>query len=163
VGARRTAAATAEESIRRTWVKQRREARSARVPRLLQEWAGAHLDISSHNIVVALAEGGPMRMTDLAHEVGSDLSTVSRQVAHSEALGLVRREPLPGSPRGSVLHLTRTGERVVAQLVTAWDRLLDPVLREWSDADLVAFEAGLTRFTVALRGEIERHLEGARA
>ena len=145
----------AESRIRTGWVKQRREARSAVVPRLLQAQAGLHLDISAHNILTTLADTGPITISELARRLGSDISTVSRQVLQPEASRLLGRMPSTAAHGASVLHLTEDGQAAVDALMAAWNGLIDPVLSSWSDAEVVQFDDYLHRFVSGLQREID--------
>ena len=126
------------------------------VPRLLQAQAGLHLDISAHNILTALADTGPISMSELARRLGSDISTVSRQVLQPEAAGLLARMPSTVGRGAPLLHLTEDGQAAVDALITAWDRLFDPILSSWSDDEIVLFAGYLHRFVSGLQGEIDR-------
>lgn len=112
------------------------------------------LDISAHNILIALADAGPSSITELARQLGTDLSTVSRQVLQPEAMGLIQRMPSTVARQGQVLCLTVQGEALVDRLIDAWNSLLDPVLAGWSDADVLGFGALLQRFVAGLQQEV---------
>ncbi len=125
------------------------------MPRLLQASAGLHLDISAHNILTALADTGPISISELARRLGSDISTVSRQVLQPEAAKLLERIPSAATRGTSVLRLTEAGRAAVDALVAAWDGVFDPVLSSWSDADVVQFDGYLHRFISGLQSEID--------
>jgi len=129
------------------------------VPRLLQASAGLHLDISAHNLLIALADAGPLTMTALARQLGTDLSTVSRQVLQPESAGLIGRMPSLSARSGQTLHLTARGEDVADRLIDAWNDLMDPVLKDWSDDEVLQFSAHLARFVSGLEERVKQRLE----
>src|ERR1700724_1153447 len=55
--------------------------------------AGISLDRALFPLLVLVQRRGPIGVVDLAGRVGRDYTTVSRQVAKLEELGLVRRQP----------------------------------------------------------------------
>src|ERR1700738_4589957 len=63
--------------------------------------AGMALDRASYSVLFRLEEG-PARLSDLAHKVGVDISTLSRQVHHLEASGLVGRRVVEEDRRAGV-------------------------------------------------------------
>ena len=99
------------------------------------------VDPAAYPLLFALAVG-PMRMSELAAHIHSDISTVSRQVAHFEALGLITRDPDPTDGRAQQLHLT---DDALALLVCVQDSRED---------ERVAFAGHLARFAESL----EQHL-----
>ena len=54
--------------------------------------AGIPLDRALFPLLVSIERFGPIGIVDLADRVGRDHTTVSRQVARLESLGLVRRQ-----------------------------------------------------------------------
>ncbi|EID54120.1 MarR family winged helix-turn-helix transcriptional regulator [Saccharomonospora xinjiangensis] len=60
-------------------------------------------------VCLSAAEGGAMRMSELATMLGSTKSRLSHQVARMEAAGYVKRVPLAGDRRGVAAELTEQG------------------------------------------------------
>jgi DNA-binding MarR family transcriptional regulator len=58
---------------------------------------------------MAVAEGGTLRLTTLAQDMGLSLSRVSRIVDSLESRGLLTREPCPADARATNAHLTPAG------------------------------------------------------
>jgi DNA-binding MarR family transcriptional regulator len=61
------------------------------------------------------AEGGTLRLTKLAQEMGLSLSRVSRIVDSLEGRGLLVREACPADARATNAHLTSTGATLVGE------------------------------------------------
>src|SRR5947209_19596295 len=86
--------------------------------------AGMDLDRASYGVLFRLEEG-PARLSDLAQRVGVDISTLSRQVHHPEAAGLVGRRGM-GEDRRAALLSARGCARGRVDRVRAAARAADP-------------------------------------
>jgi DNA-binding MarR family transcriptional regulator len=127
-------------------------ARSA-LPRLRQrvtEAVGAGVDFSAFPVLGRIATWGPIRPSDLAEQVGLDLSTISRRISDLEAAGLVKRTPDPDDRRAHLLEVTRKGGRVVKRLRDARSTLVAEALEGWSTDEIRTLANALDRFTSAL-------------
>lgn len=77
---------------------------------------GRPVDLSKVLACEALAElsrGGPVTITDLAHAMHLERSTVSRLVGEAEAEGLVERSTHPDDGRMVTVTVTTLGQQVV--------------------------------------------------
>jgi len=134
-------------------------ARKAGLPRIHERMtaaAGVALDHSSFQLLRRLGESGPLRASDLANQALLDLSTVSRQVAYLEALGLVERHPDPLDGRASLLSLSRKGRAASSRLCDARRQMFAEMLAEWPVEDVERFAELLNRFAHALAALAER-------
>ena len=95
---------------------------------------------------------GPVRVTQLAAELGLDPSSVSRHVSSLERHGLVVKEKDPADLRAQQLVLTPAGEAAVADLREARARELARLLPDWAPAELVRLTAQLGRLMLGLPG-----------
>jgi DNA-binding MarR family transcriptional regulator len=111
--------------------------------------ADGHDDVESATYAVlhVVAAGGPMRASELAGCVHSDLSTVSRQAAGLVADGLLERRADPVDGRASLLALTEAGEAAVAASEARRMAFFARVLDGWTEADLRQFASLISRFT----------------
>jgi DNA-binding MarR family transcriptional regulator len=110
---------------------------------LLRE-AGVSLDRALFPLLVRLGARGPLGVAELADQAGRDHTTVSRQLAKLESLGLVARPDDGADRRRRAATLTDAGRTTVAAITAARQRLLSRALEGWSAADLAAL-AGLNR------------------
>ena len=81
-------------------------------------------------------EHGSLRMTEVAENLGLDLSTVSRHVAHLRTRGLLDASPDPDDGRSQRLSVTGAGE---AELRAQRDRVVGALvahLADWDDAEI---------------------------
>ncbi len=99
--------------------------------------AATGLTLADYHVLVRLAEadGGRLRMGDLAERLVFSPSRLTYQVATMEKRGLVRREPCPDDRRGTRAVLTGAGARALRSsapehLASARRRLVDLVSPE---------------------------------
>jgi DNA-binding MarR family transcriptional regulator len=107
------------------------------------------VESATHAVLHTVAAGGPMRASDLAACVHSDLSTVSRQAAGLVADGLLERRADPVDGRASLLALTTAGETAVAAREAGRVAFFARVLDGWSEDDLRRFASMLCQFTAS--------------
>ncbi|MFF5022781.1 MarR family winged helix-turn-helix transcriptional regulator [Streptomyces collinus] len=135
-----TAAQTAVETIQREMTVFARRARAS-AGRMHPE-----LSLVSYTLLGHLEESGGCRATDLAAHYALDKSTVSRQVAALERAGLIERRQDPTDLRVQVLHLTGTGQNILAQVTRSRRAAFRDRLAGWPEDDLVRFAAYLERY-----------------
>jgi DNA-binding MarR family transcriptional regulator len=123
---------------------------------LLRE-AGVSLDRALLPLLVGIQRFGPIGVGSLADRVGRDYSTVSRQVAKLESLGLVGRTDRVTDRRVSEATLTAQGRRVAARIDLARDRLLEALFQGWSGGEVEQLVRLLRRFADAFGGESAPH------
>lgn len=100
-----------------------------------------------YKILTTLVDGGPASAVQLAEELATDKSTLSRQVAQLEKLGLVRRSRDPQDRRVRLLEVSpQTAARVREVRHTSLADLRAE-LRRWESADVEALGELLARLT----------------
>ena len=107
------------------------------------------LPLVSYTLLAHIVDQQGCRATDLATHYLLDKSTVSRQVAGLEKLGLVERRPDPDDHRVQVLHPTAAGAEVLASTQASRLAAYEERLRDWSADDLARFAAYLLRYNSA--------------
>jgi len=117
--------------------------------RLLRE-AGVDLDRALFPLLVRLSMTGPLSVAGLADQVGRDHTTISRQLAKLEGLGLVARAAGGADRRVRAAGLTPAGEAIVEAITAARRRLLAGALADWSAADRAQLASLNRRFVEAL-------------
>lgn len=124
--------------------------------------AGAAVDLepSGFTLLRRLDDLGPSRASDLAHHVGLDLSTVSRQIASLLAAGLVDRTPDAQDRRAGLLAVSARGRGVLDRALQARRALLADALGDWSAADLRNLASVLERFAESISSFAERSPAG---
>ena len=101
---------------------------------LLRE-AGVSLDRALFPLLVRIGTAGSLSVAELADQVGRDHSTISRQTAKLESLGLISRRPGERDQRVREAAITADGRRAVRAITAARRRLLGKLLADWSAED----------------------------
>jgi DNA-binding MarR family transcriptional regulator len=97
--------------------------------------AGIALDRALFPLLVRIGRKGPVGVVELADLAGRDHSTVSRQLAKLERLGLVARMAGSGDRRIREAAITKKGRVMTKALDRARERLIGPKLARWSGKD----------------------------
>ena len=112
---------------------------------LIQE-AGISLDRALFPLLMGIQRHGPIGVVELADLAGRDYTTVSRQVAKLESLGLVSRKPSKADKRVREALITVKGRGMTDALDTARERLAAQLLANWSKKDLQDLARLMRRF-----------------
>jgi DNA-binding MarR family transcriptional regulator len=111
--------------------------------------AAAHdVEWSSHIVLRAVANEGPIRASGLAECIQSDPSTVSRQVAALVKEGLLERRSDPEDGRASLLVVTDRAQEILAEHDEIRLNHFAHMVEGWSARDLRRFAAMLKQFNV---------------
>ncbi|WP_436608688.1 MarR family winged helix-turn-helix transcriptional regulator [Sorangium sp. So ce1024] len=97
--------------------------------------AGVSLDQALFRLLVGIERYGPIGVVELSDRAGRDYTTVSRQVAKLESLGLIERRPSPADRRVHEAVITDKGREVTDALDAARQRRAAPILASWSEED----------------------------
>jgi DNA-binding MarR family transcriptional regulator len=127
--------------------------RPQRDARMVQE-AGISLDRALFPLLVIVERRGPIGVVDLADRVGRDHTTVSRQVAKLESLGLVAREEGATDRRVRQVAVTAKGKAMTDQVDEARERLGQAIFATWDESDVEALTRLLRKFADALRPDL---------
>jgi len=115
------------------------------VQRDIGRHAMAELGTQGFHALAVLQVHGPLRVSDVAHRLGVDLSVASRQIASLAAEGYVERREDTRDRRAQLVAVTRSGRKVLREshrrMVAGFTR----VLEGWSDEDVDALTSGLER------------------
>jgi DNA-binding MarR family transcriptional regulator len=112
----------------------------------LMQAAGVSLDRALFPLLVRIERRGPIGVGDLADISGRDYSTVSRQVAKLESLGLVARRPSAADRRVNEAAVTAAGKAMTEAFDAARDSLGGALLAAWSEQDQQDLVRLLRRF-----------------
>ncbi|MCP2164807.1 MarR family winged helix-turn-helix transcriptional regulator [Goodfellowiella coeruleoviolacea] len=119
-----------------------------RLSRLLRRTGSPGLGPGAVSALATLAQGGPMRLGDLAAKEGVAPPTLSRIVAALVESGFVRREPDPLDGRAWLVSPTEEGERVVSGMRSTRVRELQARLERLPEEDRLALIAALPALEV---------------
>jgi DNA-binding MarR family transcriptional regulator len=101
----------------------------------LLEMAGLSLERALLPLIVGIERVGPIGVVDLAGRVGRDYTTVSRQVARLEELGLVRRREGQADRRVREAVITPQGKAVTRAIDTARERMALGLFQAWTRSE----------------------------
>ncbi|GAA2719644.1 MULTISPECIES: MarR family winged helix-turn-helix transcriptional regulator [Streptomyces] len=107
------------------------------------------LSLVTYSMLDHLEATGGCRGTDLADHFLLDKSTVSRQTAVLERLGLIVREVDPEDRRGQILRPSQDGLRLLAEAHRQRRAIFEDRFTDWDDADLERFARYLQRYNAA--------------
>ncbi|HEX7781976.1 MAG TPA: MarR family transcriptional regulator [Sphingobium sp.] len=99
------------------------------------ESAGLTLERALYPLLVNIGNFGPIGVIDLAERVGRDYTTVSRQTARLEELGLISRRKSPSDRRTREAVVTARGRAATDAVDGARERLALELFHDWRHDD----------------------------
>ncbi len=121
---------------------------------LIQARSGVDVDRSGIVILTTLHRLGPLRLSDLAADIGLDRSTISRQVAAVVRDGYVQKMEDLADARAALLILTPRGQAARKKLADAWGEIVVELLADWGPDDQAHFGRLLGRLASQVRPEV---------
>lgn len=118
--------------------------------------AGISLDRALFPLLAVIERRGPIGVGDLADRVGRDYTTVSRQVAKLQGLGLVERQAAAVDRRVSQATVTANGKAMTGALDKARERIVGAMFATWDDRDVKELVRLMRMFADAVNGDIAR-------
>jgi DNA-binding MarR family transcriptional regulator len=103
---------------------------------VLMREAGISLDRALFMLLVRIERRGPIGIVELAELSGRDYTTVSRQVARLESLGLALRRTDAVDRRIRGVVLTPAGLAMTGEVNRVREKLLTAILATWSPGEL---------------------------
>lgn len=116
----------------------------------LIEAAGIPLERALFPLLVGIERFGPIGVVELADRAGRDYTTVSRQVARLEQLGLVKRRQAPADRRVREASITPKGKAMTDRVDAARDRMGRAILETWAPRELDELVRLMRKFAAAL-------------
>ncbi len=113
--------------------------------RMVRE-AGIALDGALFPLLVGIERRGPIGVVDLADRVGRDYTTVSRQVAKLESLGLVERQASAADRRVREAIVTPRGKTMTDAVDLARDRIGRSIFESWKEQDVAELVRLMRKF-----------------
>lgn len=98
--------------------------------------AGISLDRALFPLLIGIERRGPIGVVDLADRVARDYTTVSRQVAKLESLGLVKRQPGQSDRRVREARITPLGQTMTDAVDFARERIGRATFTSWDERDV---------------------------
>jgi DNA-binding MarR family transcriptional regulator len=113
--------------------------------------AAIPLDRALFPLLVCVERFGPMGVVDLADRVGRDHTTVSRQIAKLESLGLVERRGRADDRRVREVAVAPKGKAMTDALAAARERLGRAALEGWDPRDIDELARLMRKFADTLK------------
>lgn len=113
--------------------------------------AGIPLDRALFPLLVGIERFGPIGVVELAGRVGRDYTTVSRQVAKLESLGLVRRQESAGDRRVRKAAVTAKGKAMTDLVDAAREKVGRAIFATWDAHDVDELVRLMRKFADAMK------------
>ena len=117
--------------------------------------AGIPLDRALFPLLVGIERFGPIGVVDLADRIGRDYTTVSRQVAKLDDLGLVRRQAGATDARVREAVVTPEGKAMTEAVDAARERLGRAIFADWDPLDVAELVRLMNKFAESLNAAPE--------
>jgi DNA-binding MarR family transcriptional regulator len=115
--------------------------------------AGIPLDRALFPLLVGIERFGPIGIVELADRAGRDYTTVSRQVAKLESLGLVERRGSAADRRVREAAITAKGKAMTNLVDAARDRIGRGIFASWEPHDIDELVRLMRKFADAVKDE----------
>jgi DNA-binding MarR family transcriptional regulator len=115
--------------------------------------AGIALDRALFPLLVGVGRFGPIGVVDLADRAGRDYTTVSRQVAKLESLGLVERQGSAADRRVREAIITAKGKKMTDLVDAARERIGRAIFKTWETHDIDELVRLMRKFANAVKDE----------
>ena len=113
--------------------------------------AGIALDRALFPLLVGIERFGPIGVVEMADRVGRDYTTVSRQVAKLEALGLVVRQDSAADRRVREAAITAKGKAMTNLVDAARERIGRAIFETWDARDVDELVRLMRKFADAFK------------
>src|SRR5580692_10933811 len=115
--------------------------------------AGIALDRALFPLLVGIQRFGPIGVVELADRTGRDYTTVSRQVAKLESLGLAERRDNETDRRVREAVITPKGRAMTDLVDAARDRIGSAIFESWSAREIDELVRLMRKFADALKDD----------
>jgi DNA-binding MarR family transcriptional regulator len=115
--------------------------------------AGIRLDRALFPLLVGIERLGPISIVELASRTGRDHTTVSRQVAKLESLGLVDRRANETDRRVREAVVTRQGKEMTMHIDAARERIGTAIFASWKPAEIDDLVRLMRKFADAMKDQ----------
>jgi DNA-binding MarR family transcriptional regulator len=117
---------------------------------ILIKAAGIRLDRALFPLLVGIQRFGPIGVVDLADRVGRDYTTVSRQVAKLEGLGLIMRQGSLSDRRVREAAIAPKGKAMTDFIDAAREKLAGAIFETWDPHEVEELTRLMRKFADAL-------------
>jgi DNA-binding MarR family transcriptional regulator len=104
------------------------------------------LDRALFPLLIVIERKGPIGVVELAELVGRDYTTVSRQIAKLDSLGLIKRHTSKTDHRVREAVISAKGKDMTSAIDVARERMAGVLFAKWSKRDLEDLARLMRRF-----------------
>lgn len=113
---------------------------------LLIKESGIQLDRALFPLLIQIGRFGPLGVVELADRAGRDYTTVSRQVAKLEELGLAQRQKNARDKRVNEAVITAAGKAMTDKIDAARTQIYQQLFADWPAEERAELTRLLQRF-----------------
>ncbi|MBK0094174.1 MarR family winged helix-turn-helix transcriptional regulator [Erwinia sp. S59] len=113
---------------------------------LLIKESNIQLDRALFPLLIQIGRFGPIGVVELAERAGRDYTTVSRQVAKLEELGLAQRQKNAKDKRVNEAVITVTGKAMTDKIDAARAQIYQHLFENWQDSERTELARLLQKF-----------------
>nr|WP_313375467.1 MarR family winged helix-turn-helix transcriptional regulator [Pantoea sp. CTOTU50773] len=113
---------------------------------LLIKESNIQLDRALFPLLIQIGRFGPIGVVELAERAGRDYTTVSRQVAKLEELGLAQRQKNAKDKRVNEAVITATGKVMMDKIDAARAQIYQHLFENWQDSERTELARLLQKF-----------------
>ena len=113
---------------------------------LLIKESNIQLDRALFPLLIQIGRFGPIGVVELAERAGRDYTTVSRQVAKLEELGLAQRQKNIKDKRVNEAVITTTGKAMTDKIDAARAQIYQHLFENWQDSERTDLARLLQKF-----------------
>ena len=113
---------------------------------LLIKESGIQLDRALFPLLIQIGRYGPLGVVELADRAGRDYTTVSRQVAKLEELGLAQRQKNARDKRVNEAVITAAGKAMTDKIDAARTQIYQQLFADWPAEERAELTRLLQRF-----------------
>ena len=113
--------------------------------------AGIRLDRALFPLLIGIERFGPIGVVELAAGMNRDHTTVSRQLAKLESLGLVARLESSDDRRTRRADVTPEGKAMTQRIDAARERMFRAIFSDWPPEEVLELTRLMGKFAAAVR------------
>ncbi len=114
------------------------------------------LSVPGSRVLTRLFAQGPLRPSDLAAQLNTGASNVSKLLAQLETLGYIERRPDETDARVVRVQLTEDGRDAARATIEGADRAIEHMLHDWTEDEIRTYTEQTRRLAAAGRDYIRK-------
>jgi DNA-binding MarR family transcriptional regulator len=133
------------------------------IRRHISQHALAELGTQGFTALGVIRTHGPLRVSQVADQLGVDLSVASRQVAALSAAGYVGRSADASDRRAQLISISDRGDRALADAHRRMVAAFGDALEDWPEPDVASLAVGIARLRESFGTEVASQARRAAA